>query len=296
MSDQPGRIPTSEEAERMLRPSWSVALAAWRALVAADYEQVTRIRETPEGVDTYHDTAGDFRPNGELPAPELALLEPHLRPGETWIDIGAGGGRFALPIARRVGKVVALEPSSAMRHVLESVIAETGQANIEVVDLRWPPLGEALPQADVTFAANVLYDQREVDVFLDAMERHARRLCVAVLGDRGRGAGWDPIWEAIHGERPALLPSLREFVALLGARDRRFEVQTIALPWGGPVLMDRAVSFARRLLWLEAGSEKDRLLPDLLRQHFGTEDGRVALPSRRRFNGVVTWEPFPLDA
>ena len=73
----------------------------------------------------------------------LALAQPQ----ETWLDVGAGGGRFTLALARHVQRVVAVEPSEAMRTVLEEVRAQHGIENLDLIGERWP-IQRAL-QADV---------------------------------------------------------------------------------------------------------------------------------------------------
>lgn len=91
----------------------------------------TRI-ETMLGTDTslcvY--VAGSFEPN------EFAFLGRIIRPGMTFIDVGANEGLFALYAARRVGsagRVVAIEPSSRERQILERNIARNGLGNVTVV-------------------------------------------------------------------------------------------------------------------------------------------------------------------
>ena len=64
--------------------------------------------------------AGSFEPN------EFAFLDGVLRPGMTFIDVGANEGCFSLHAARRVGRggrVVAVEPSSRERRQLERNVA-----------------------------------------------------------------------------------------------------------------------------------------------------------------------------
>ena len=64
-------------------------------------------------------------------------------PGETWIDIGAGAGRYALPIALALapsgGRVIALDASPGMLDALLELQAEHGVTDVEVVETRWPP-------------------------------------------------------------------------------------------------------------------------------------------------------------
>ena len=92
---------------------------AWAARVVANREQVDRFREVPDGKDFYAPVTGLFRADPlRTDDSTLDVLRGHVRPGETWLDIGAGAGRFALPIAADLapsgGAVVALDPSVGM--------------------------------------------------------------------------------------------------------------------------------------------------------------------------------------
>lgn len=273
----------------VLRPTETEALTAWAALIDADAAQVARIREPEPAADHYAAMAARFRPGG-LPSLELPVLESFAQPGETWLDIGAGGGRFAVPIAARVAGVVAIEPSESMRSTLAAAAAEAGAANIEVHALRWPDAAWT-EAADVSLAAHCLYDIRAIAPFLDAMERHTRRLCIAVFGQAARGASLAPLFEAVHGESLQSLPALREFVALLGARDRRYEVRTVGSGQTTDLTpRDQAHEIARRLLWLSPGSAKDRQMQALIDAWWGTPDG-IALPAARPMIGIVSWLP-----
>lgn len=272
----------------MLRPDEAGAIAAWAALVDADAEQVPRLREPEPAHDHYAPTAGRFRPGG-LPAAELPLLLALAEPSDVWLDIGAGGGRFAVPLAERVARVIAVEPSDAMRETLAEAAAEAGRRNIEVHDARWPAAGWG-EDADVSLAAHSLYDIRELAPFLDAMEAHTRRLCVAVFRQFGRGTHLARLFEAVHGEAMHTLPALREFIAILGARGRRFEVRTVADDTPHVVPREQAFREARRLLWLAEGSAKDARMQALIQEWWGEPDG-VTLPVASEFIGVVTWEP-----
>ena len=281
------------DAANPLRPTAEAALAAWAALVDADAEQVPRVREPEPPADHYGTTAAHFRPGG-LDAHEWPLIEALARAEDTWLDIGAGGGRFAVPLARRVARVVAIEPSPAMRATLEGAAADAALANIDVHDARWPsvpPQSAWGLDADVALAAHVIYDIRAIGPFLDAMERHARRLCVIVVAEQGRGANVAPLFEAVHGEPQRTLPALREVVALLGALGRPCEVRLARREGVEPVLeREEAYEVARRLLWLRPGSPKDARMRALMEEWWGTAEG-IALPGARRVVGVVSWRP-----
>lgn len=272
-----------------LRPTEAEALADWAALVAADREQVERLREDrPASSDYYAPIAGTFRA-GVRENLEWPALEALVRPQDTVLDIGAGGGRFSVPLARTVRHVIAVEPSEAMRGTLAAAAEEAG-VSVDVRDGRWPD-PEWAETVDVSLAAHVFYDIEDIGPFLDAMERHTRRTCVVMAGAQARGASLAPLWEAVHGEPMATLPALREFVALLGARGRRYEVRTAGRAEAAPpVAREDAYRQGRRLLWLAEGSEKERRMRALMDEWYGRGD-RIALPESRPFIGIVSWEP-----
>ncbi len=53
------------------------------------------------------------------------------------IDIGCGPGNVALPLARRMKRVIALDPSPDMLAIVKDRAAQEGIKNIETVQLRW---------------------------------------------------------------------------------------------------------------------------------------------------------------
>ena len=88
---------------------------AWAARVRANAEQVDRFREVPDGADFYAPVTGLFRADPRrTDEPVLDALLRSIEPGETWLDIGAGAGRYALPIALGLapsgGRVIARRP------------------------------------------------------------------------------------------------------------------------------------------------------------------------------------------
>ena len=155
-------------------------LDRWRQQVHANQEQSERVREAPERPDFYAPIASAFRADPRrTDEPALDVLRAMVVPGETWLDIGAGGGRYALPLALAGAKVIAIDPSPGMLGILKQTAGEFGVDGVEVREGRWPLLDP--PQGDVAFISHVSYDIAEIGPFLDAMETSARRLCVAVL-------------------------------------------------------------------------------------------------------------------
>jgi SAM-dependent methyltransferase len=275
------------------------AIDAWAARVRANRDQVDRLREVPDGADFYARVTSIFRADPRRTnEPVLDMLIAIARRDETWLDIGAGAGRYALPLALATREVIAIDPSGGMLSVLRELMEEYAIRNVRIVEARWPPddvLATALgpfPVAQVSLIAHVGYDIEAIGSFLDAMEAAASRQCVAVMMEMPPASAAEPLWLIVHGEPRMRLPALPDFVELLRARGRRPEV-TIAQR--EPRVFDSLESldgFLRRQLWIADGGEKERRYREardgLVEQRDGgfTVTGQEALPV-----GVVTWSP-----
>ena len=276
-----------------LSPSVDSLLAAWRERVAADKEQVERAREKPDPTDFYAPTASRFRmdPHRTDDA-TLNVLRSLAKSDEAWLDIGAGGGRYALPLALAVRQVVAVDPSPAMLAALQEDAAATLIENVRVIESRWPMPDP--PHADVTLTAHVGYDIAEIGPFLDQMEACANRLCVAVMGESAMATVSALFWQPIHGEPRVRLPALPELATLLFARGELPEITLVDRVPPTFALLDEAMDTARRQLWLRRGSAKDEQLTTLVRDTATERDGRFAFEWTPTRIGIVTWSPAQL--
>ena len=271
-----------------LRPSFESLAAAWGERVRADRDQVARVREVPDGKDFYGPIADAFRADPRrTDEPALDQLLALVEPGETWLDIGAGGGRYALPLRLKAGRVIALDPSEGMLAVLRDGMATYGIENIDVVESRWPAANP--PVADVAMIAHVGYDIEAIGPFIDAMEAAARRLCVAVLLDRPPASAFFRFFEAAHGEPRVALPAVPEFLQLLLARGRLFEISLSERSGPAFSAVEDVLRMARRQSWTEAGSEKDRRLEAAVAAAVAEREAGIA-PAPVRV-AVVSWAP-----
>ncbi len=272
--------------------------AAWAARVRANRDQVDRFREVPDGADFYAPVSGLFRADPRrTDDPSLDVLRAEVRPGETWLDIGAGAGRYALPIAADLapsgGRVIALDPSAGMLDALRDLAAAFDIDNVDIHEGRWPPDDITPFRADVALIAHVSYDIESIGPFIRAMERAARRLCVAILMERQPSSIADVCWPPVHGEARVALPALPEFLEWLRAMGRAPTVKR--LDREPRRFDDRAQleGFLRRQLWIEPGGEADRRFLAALDPMITTDPaGRVGLLDQRPLPiGVVTWAP-----
>lgn len=281
-----------------------LAAVAWAAQVRANRDQVDRVREVGDG-DFYATTTSLFRADPRRPDdgdPPLAALRALARPGERWIDIGAGAGRYALPIALAVGpagEVIAIETSPGMLTGLREEIATHGIPNVRIVEGRWPLPPETLPMpaADVALIAHVGYDVEAIGPFLDAMEAAATRLCVAVMMERTPASVAESFWPLVHGEARIPLPALPAFVDLLTARGRTPTTRTVQREPRSFPDRDGALGFLRRQTWVALDGARDRALQaELDRRLVTLPDGTVTLRDVPDLMvGVVTWRPSSAD-
>jgi SAM-dependent methyltransferase len=269
--------------------------AAWSARVLANREQAERLRET-QLPDFYAPVTSQFVADPRrTDEPALDVLRASAGADETWLDIGAGAGRYALPLALAVREVIAVEPSPGMRQALRAGIAEHGLDNIRVVPGTWPEAAEQLgsmPAVDVALIAHVAYDIEPIEPFLDAMDAAARERCIAILTDRSPASVADPLWPLVHGEERVPLPALPELVEVLQARGCLTEVIRVERPARTFDSVDALAAFLRRQLFIAEGGEKDlhfrAILPDLISP---VDDGWTLATPPAGSLGIVTWSP-----
>jgi CTP:molybdopterin cytidylyltransferase MocA/SAM-dependent methyltransferase len=278
----------------------SVLEAAWATRVRANREQVERIREVPDGQDFYAPVTSLFRsdPTRTGDAVLEALLDL-VRSGDTWLDVGAGAGRFALPLARALdpsgGSVIALDTSRAMLESLREIAEDYAIENVRVVEARWPPVDAGAAGAfgaDVALIAHVGYDIEEIGPFLSALEEAADRMCVAVLMERVPASSADPFWPPVHGEERVALPALPEVLEILEARGRRLSVERVQVEARRFESRDTLAGFVRRQLWIDPGGPKEARFEAALDEWAVPDGDGWTIKGRGPSDvGIVTWAP-----
>jgi molybdenum cofactor cytidylyltransferase len=274
--------------------------AAWEARVRANRDQVERFREVPDDADFYAPVRSLFRADPtRTDDPVLAALLGLVRSGDRWLDVGAGAGRFALPIARALdpsgGEVVALDASPSMLEGLREIAEDHAIENIRTTEARWPPpdgSAAAAVTADVVLIAHVGYDVESIGVFVDAMEAASRRMCVAVMMDRAPAWAADPFWPLVHGEARVALPALPDFIELLRVRGREIELRRVAIEPRKFESRAGLEGFVRRQLWIDPAGPKEARLQTAIDELAAEEpDGWVIRGRGQTDVGIVTWHP-----
>lgn len=116
--------------------------------------------------------------NGDYAARVLAAIGPRLDSCRTALDVGAGCGTLAIPLARRGLAVTALEPSPAMARELRRWAVEAGLRDVAVVEAAWGEVG--VRPHDLVLCAHVGNLLRADSDFLRKAGGVARRVVVLV--------------------------------------------------------------------------------------------------------------------
>jgi hypothetical protein len=175
-----------------------------------------------------------------------------------------------------------------MRRVLADGLAEHGIKNVRVLGGRWPEAANNIA-SDVSLMSHIGYDIEDIGPFLDAMESATRRVCVAVLLSQPPPTEADRLWPAVHGLVRAALPSLPEFLGLLLARGRLFEVELVERAPQSYEQPEQALTWLRQQLWTAPDGEKDRTLQRVMRERLEERNGRYAFSFEPVRVGIVKW-------
>ncbi len=125
----------------------------------------------------------------------LEIMDP--QPDWTVLDMGCAAGTLAIPLARKVRSVTAVDPSSGMRDLLRLRCEQEGIDNIRIVDGSWEQDWEALEIAphDVFMASRSLVVP-DLQASVEKVQRFAREkvFLSTLVGD----GPYDPqIFEAV---------------------------------------------------------------------------------------------------
>ena len=263
----------------------------WTEMVRLEHAQSDSMRKEDPPSDSWSNFAHQFRADpGRTDDALVNHLRRSIRPGLVVMDVGAGGGRLALPLALDAEKVIAIEPSPSMCRVLCGVAEEFGVTNVEIVESGW--LEADVTEADVAICVHVLYVIRDIEAFVRKLEEHASEVMVVMYQSPPQSQIY-PLWELVHGAPRFPLPSLPEFLDVLEQLRIRPDVHVVHTEHnrGFESLNVAKDQLARRLYVLPETAEMERLealLPRVLEE----KDGRFSIKGAIRLEPrVISWQP-----
>lgn len=262
-------------------------------MVEAEHAQSEGARESgtpPE--DHWAPVADRFREDPRRPMePSLKRLVEYIDPQHTLLDVGAGAGRLALPLALHCKRVVAVEPSQSMLSALKEDAARSDITNVTTVQAEWES-AQVEPE-DVTLSVNVLYTVRDVEGFVRKLEAHSRERVIIVLYVEHPQAQTYPFWKLVHGEERLPPPALRELMQVLWEMDIYPDLEM--LPGRPPRAYDSREAARKQLLYrlfLEPGGPGEKRLEEALDELLvETEEGMGIRGVGPTHPGLVTWRP-----
>jgi SAM-dependent methyltransferase len=211
----------------------------------------------------------------------LDVLTPYLSPRKTLIDVGAGAGRHALPLAEKLEWVTAVEPSEGMRAQLSP------RDNMTVVASTWEDA--AVAPADLLICSHVMYGVEEPVPFIAKMERSTRERIFLMLREVPLQHPAVVVRERMLGVNEPRLPRFTDLFMLLIemgiAPDVNFISYPISQRYAG---IDEALADCRALIGTYWDEPKARaILTELLVEEGGelVFDGGVTLA------GIAHWQP-----
>jgi hypothetical protein len=250
----------------------------WRRLVA---ERTAAAGS--HGDSSYWDRrAPSYARSTRLRADEfLDVLAPYLSPRKTLIDVGAGAGRHALPLAEQLEWVTAIEPSEGMRAQIPP------RDNMTVVASTWEDATVA--PADLLICCHVMYGVEEPIPFIAKMERSARERIFLMLREKPLQHAAVVLRERMLGLQEPRLPRFTDLFMLLIQTGIAPDVDFIRYPISQRYSdIDEALADCRALIgegWDEAKARA------ILRDVLVEDGGELVFDGGMTLAGIAHWQP-----
>lgn len=110
----------------------------------------------------------------------LAAIQTLVKPDDTLLDVGAGAGRFALPLARQVRQVTVLDHARPMLDLLQQRAKAQQLTNLTLQEAAWETATVA--PHDVVLAAWSLYRLPDLLTGMKKLIAATRRTLIIVAG------------------------------------------------------------------------------------------------------------------
>jgi SAM-dependent methyltransferase len=228
------------------------------------------------------------RKMAERPDPLLDFVLTQISLEETAIDIGAGGGRWTLPLARKARTVYAVEPSETMLGLLRRNISASGVNNIQIISTTWEE-ARVQPQDNV-ICSHAMYSSPDLAAFVRKMEDHALKRCYLEIRIPPVEGVLGELALAVYGRRHDSPNAIIAYNALysLGIYANMMIEDTI-YPWTDFSLED-AFTRVKRHLRLERSTAYDILIREVLHRRLSCHDGLYIWPDGMR-SALFWWTP-----
>ncbi len=179
----------------------------------------------------------------------ISVIGPLLKPEDTLLDIGAGVGAFSVPLAKRVKRVTALEPSPAMAEELKNHAKKEGVSNITIIRELWGDV--SIEPHDVVLIANTpVVKNREA---LKAVIKKATRLVILVISmPEENKFFFKELYPVIFKREYTPKIDLKEVFSILDDSKIKYNVKEVKYDFDQPFdNLEEAVEFWKEYMVLE---------------------------------------------
>lgn len=209
------------------------------------------------------------------------------------LDVGAGPGSLAIPLAKRVKSVTAIEPGFGMFECLQDHIKEEGIENIVCINKKWEAVSlDDIGKHDVVVASMSL-GMVDLKAALRKMNDAANRY-VYIFWHIGKSDWWvyyKKLWPIIHNKPYVPGPGANYVYNILYGMEIYANVEIgCPLPWGAvyPTFDDAVTQFKAYIgaVTPEQESALRKHLPEILVQK---DNGAYTLPDDGKLPYAMIW-------
>jgi len=256
-------------------------LELWRELATRKHHP-----ETDRLVERYK-AHGNKRK--ERPDALLGFVLNELDGNETAIDVGAGDGRWTIPLAQKIKSVTAIEPNSRMRDMLKENLDNTGVRNVKILSQTWEDTSPSIH--DIVVCAHGMYASADLAAFVHKMDGAARKRCYMAIRLPPADGILSELSLKIYGCRHDSPDAVIAYNALyiMGIHVNVLSENTIE-NWVNDTIENAFVLAKRHLRIDKSETAYDNLIRSTLQRRLTFSDGVYIWPDGMR-SALLWWSP-----
>jgi SAM-dependent methyltransferase len=217
--------------------------------------------------------------------PLMHYVVGNLGPNDTVLDIGAGIGRWSIPMAMVAHKVTALDALPGMLEIVRENAAAEGLCNIETLQGDWATV-EVEPH-DFTLSSHAVYTSPDIVGYARKMERLSRKACYMVMRVPQHDSVIGELSQRIHGRRYDSPNFVVGYNALLQAGINGNVMMEEQVRFWHNATLGEALARAKRHLHLNDTRYDDMIL-EALKRRLVMQDGAYYWPDGMH-SALVWW-------
>lgn len=229
--------------------------------------------------------------DGKTQIPSRDFLAKTLQEnrGSTILDIGAGTGAWSEFLAPYAKQVTALEPSEAMRGILNEKIEFKKIDNIKIEEGNWP--GINIEPHDYLLASHSMYGETDFEAFIKKMILSTQKTCFLVLKVLFADTIMAKASQRILGQpfdSPCFQIAYNALLQMDIYPNVLMETDNLQDPWFNNSI-DEAMDEIKNRMDINNTHEHDHYLTSLLQTELVERDGKFFWPVGNR-SALVYWD------